>query len=178
MEATGRALVDHWDWAASKGIMNKNTAHGLRTACIQVLGVLDNWESVDVRKLDIDDTLIRFQNIRSKQFKPQVLEEYKRRFRQAVSSFLQYLEDPGNWKPTSRKPARPLPRGDREADRVEEVPAATGGELPSAGLIEYPFPLREGQTVRLILPRDLKKAEVKRLTAFMMTLAVDYEAEG
>ncbi len=178
MEATGKALVDHWEWAASKGIMNKNTAMGLRTACVQVLSVVDDWESVDIRNLDIEETLTRFQNLRSKQFKPQVLEEYKRRFRQAVSSFLEYLEDPGNWNPTTRKPTGRAPRSDRETSRTQEPAALSGRELPSAGLVEYPFPLREDQNVRLVLPRDLKKSEVKRLAAFMNTLAVDYEEQG
>lgn len=178
MEATGKALVEHWEWAASKGIMNKNTAMSLRTACVQVLSVVDDWESVDIRNLDIEETLTRFQNLRSKQFKPQVLEAYKRRFRQAVSSFLEYLGDPGNWNPTTRKPTARVPRSDRETSRTQEPAAMSGRELPSAGLVEYPFPLREDQIVRLVLPRDLRKSEVKRLAAFMNTLAVDYEEQG
>lgn len=36
-------------------------------------------------------------------------------------------------------------------------------------------PFREGQNVRLVLPRDLKKAVVRRLAAFMSALAVDGE---
>lgn len=35
-----------------------------------------------------------------------------------------------------------------------------------------------GQIGHLILPRDLKVTEVKRLTAFMSTLAVDFEPAG
>lgn len=177
MEHTGKALVDHWEWAASKGVMNKNTAMSLRTACIQVLSVVDNWESIDVKNLDIEATLTRFQNLRSKQFKPQVLETYKRRFRQAVSSFLEYLADPGSWKPTTRKAAAQTARTEREPSRIEDHAAASGGGVRSAGLVEYPFPLREDQTVRLFLPRDLKRAEVKRLAAFMTALATDYEPE-
>ena len=42
------------------------------------------------------------------------------------------------------------------------------------GLIDYPFPLRDGVTVRLMLPRDITVNEVKRLNAFMSTLAVDF----
>jgi hypothetical protein len=48
--------------------------------------------------------------------------------------------------------------------------------LPTTGLVEYPFPIRDGQTATLRLPRDIKSAEVKRISAFMATLAVDYEA--
>jgi hypothetical protein len=35
--------------------------------------------------------------------------------------------------------------------------------------------VREGQIARLVLPRDLKTSEVKRLAAFMSTLAVDFD---
>jgi len=43
-------------------------------------------------------------------------------------------------------------------------------------MVEYPYPIREGQIARLILPRDLKTSEVKRLNAFMATLAVDFDS--
>jgi hypothetical protein len=175
METTGKAFLGHWEWAAEKGVMNKNTASGLRAACTQVLGVLDDWENVDVKRLDVEETLTRFQNLRKKQFKPQVLETYKRRFRQAVSSYLAYLEDPGSWKPTTRRARMLSTENDRDSSAAEDPLHSSGRELPSAGLVEYPFPLREGQNARLVLPRDLKRSEVKRLAAFMTTLAVDFE---
>jgi hypothetical protein len=175
MDTTGKALVDHWGWAAEKGVMNKNTAGGTRAAVVQVLSVLENWETVDVKTLDVEDTLVRFQNLKKKDFKPAVLETYKRRFRQAVNSYLAYLEDPGGWKP------RTLDRPVADRDDVDGARAPAGAsrvnrhEAPQTGIVEYPFPLRDGQMIRLYLPRDLRVAEVKRLTAFMSTLTVDAE---
>jgi hypothetical protein len=175
MEASAKAFVEHWEWAAKKGLMNKNTASGLRAACSQVLGVLDDWETVDIRNIDVEDLLTRFQNLRKKQFKPQVLETYKRRFRQAISSYSAYLEDPGAWKPTTRKRLTQPAGNSRDTIASHEGPRDPAQEPPPAGLVEYPFPLREGQDVRLSLPRNLKRAEVKRLAAFMTTLTVDFE---
>ena len=60
MEATGRSLVDHWLWAASKGLMNASTAKNFRVACLQVLSVLDDWEAVDVQNLDAGEVFARF----------------------------------------------------------------------------------------------------------------------
>jgi len=177
VETTGRALVDHWNWAAEKGLMNKNTAGGLRAACGQVLSALDDWEAVDVKALDVEDALTRFQNLKKKDFKPAVLDTYKRRFRQALASYLSYLDDPAGWRPRT---VERVPRQDRNG--VER--GAEGGsgailhEIPKTGLVEYPFPLREGQIARLVLPRDLKTSEVRRLTAFMSTLAVDFDADA
>jgi hypothetical protein len=174
METTGRALVDHWSWAAEKGVMNKNTAAGLRAACGQVMSVVDNWETADVKALDVEDTLVRFQNLKKKAFKPTVLETYKRRFRQAVASYLSYLDDPAGWKPRTIDRSAANDRGNG-GDQPAESPRPSRHEIPQAGLVEYPYPLRDGQIARLVLPRDLKMAEVKRLAAFMSTLAVDFE---
>jgi len=40
--------------------------------------------------------------------------------------------------------------------------------------VEYPFPIRD-LTAKLILPRDLRLAEAKRLGAFITSLAADAE---
>ena len=169
VELSGRALVEHWTWAAEKGLMNKNTAAGLRAACAQVLSVVDDWESADLRGLDVDETLRRFQNLRMKDFKPQSLEVYKRRFRQAFLSYSSFLANPTAWKPTlhERVARAEGSRSEQHAPPEE----ASGG----ARLIDYPFPLRDGVTVRLSLPRDLKREEVRRLAAFMSTLASDFD---
>jgi hypothetical protein len=174
METTGKAFVDHWNWAADKGVMNKNTAGALRASCRQVLSVLDNWEAVDVKSLDIEGTLTRFQNLKKKEFKPAVLETYKRRFRQAIASYLSYLDDPGGWKPRSVDRAATAEKANGN-ERPVDSGRAIRHEMPQAGLVEYPFPIRDGQIARLVLPRDLKTSEVKRLSAFMSTLAVDFE---
>ena len=42
----------------------------------------------------------------------------------------------------------------------------------AAGVVEYPYPLREGLLVRLVLPKDLSEEEAGRLAAFLMTLVV------
>ena len=115
METSGKSLMDHWTWAAEKGVMNRNTAAGVRAACGQVLGVLENWEDTDIAKLDVEELLARFQNLRKQRYTPQVLETYKRRFRKAVSSYLEYLDDPGSWRPTSQERSVTPDRGRRSA---------------------------------------------------------------
>src|SRR5437588_9672429 len=86
-DGSGRALVEHWSWAAKRGLMNPNTASALRAASSQVLGVLDDWQTVEVRSIDVDDLLTRFVNLRKKDFKPESLETYKHRFRQALNMY-------------------------------------------------------------------------------------------
>ena len=179
MDTTGKSLAEHWNWAANKGVMNKNSAGALRAACTQVLGVLEDWQNVDVTTIDADDVVQRFKNLRAKDFKPESLETYGNRFRKALSSYLAYTRDPGAWKPTRQnraRGARPNGNGAAAASRIEaDVAPSRSTGAPRAGLVDYPFPLRDGLTARLMLPRDLKTAEVKRLNAFMSTLTVDFE---
>ena len=186
MDTSGKDLIDHWTWAAKKGVMNQNTAGSLRAACAQVLSVVEGGPaSVDIRELDIEDTLRRFENLKRKEYQPKSLEIYKARFRQAVKSYLDYLSDPGGWRPTTRERAAQPERNGRT--KMKEVPShgtTATTEPPSAPslpveqkgrVIDYPFPLREGIIAHLWLPADLRRVEVRRLTAFMNTLVMDVE---
>jgi hypothetical protein len=181
MENNARSLVDHWSWAADKGLMNRNTAAGLRSACTRVLTVIgDDWEKTDVTELDVEDLLIRFQNLTKKDFRPQVLEVYKQRFRKALASYMEYLQNPGGWKPgTQEKPAASQ-RHDRSPKRpstTTTVSAGTTANRVGVGEVEYPFPLRPGVMARLILPANLTQQDVDRLAAFMAMLVVGVERQ-
>lgn len=58
-----------------------------------------------------------------------------------------------------------------------EAMVISGIEYPATGLVQYVFPLRPDLDVRLILPRDLTMAEVRRLEAFLHALQADEPAE-
>jgi hypothetical protein len=173
-ENTGLGLVNHWDWAARKGLMNPNTARSLRAASSQVLGVLEDWENLDIRSLDVEDTLNRFVNLRKKDFVPQSLEAYKQRFRNAVSLYLAYLDDPAGWRPAIRERSAPVEKR-RPSKEAAAAPEPDSAPERVGTMITYPFPLRPGHIARLTLPPDLTMAEVRRLTAYMSLLAVDAE---
>ena len=178
-DTNGKALVEHWSWAAEKGLMNKNTAGGLRAACSQVLSIQDDPDSVDIKTLDIEHELNRWVNLRAKDFKPEVLDTYKQRFRRAVALFLEYLADPAGWKPQPSKPVERT-RADKPSNgnghRTEPTSApVTTGLRPQTNMIEYPFVLHDGEIARLILSRNMNTADVKRLSAFLATLVVDVE---
>jgi len=140
------------------------------------LGVLDDPDEIDIESLNIDELLTRFQNLRKQRFKPQVLEAYKRRFRSAVKSYKEYLENPGAWKPANQDRSSGPARRQRSTDSSEAVAASGLGRAHNApapvGSEEYRFPLRPGVMARLILPVDLNHVEVGRLKAFIDMLVV------
>jgi len=183
MEVTGKGLVEFWGWVVEKGLVKANTARSFGAASKQVLAIDDDWETRDVSTIDVEDMIRRFKNIRQKDFKPESLNAYDRRFRQGLSHFLEYKRDPGNWKFKGQDASSRRARSGKNNAHTEEegVTEATGsmagGVAPLISLMEYPFPLRENCIVKIRLPIDLKISEAERLSAFMKTLAVDVPVE-
>ena len=177
MEATGKALVDHWKWAAEKGLMNKNSAGSLRAACTQVLSVLDDWENVNINELDPDDVIKRFENLKAQDFTPKTLHEYGKRFRRAVQSFQDYIREPSSWSPTKSNTSsrRSQKKSDTKPPKTEDRAGEERSVLvETTGLVKYPFPLRQDIIAVLQLPNDLTSDEAKRLHTFMQALVVEF----
>jgi hypothetical protein len=179
MESNGKSFVEHWNWAAEKGLMNRNTANALRAAATQVLSIEENWEAIDIASIDVEELLKRFEHLRGKNFKPESLNSYKRRFRLAVASYFDYARNPSGWKPTTQERQVRRDKNGTKRPSIEQLPLTGSSDISikpvGEGFVDYPFPLRQGLIVQLRLPTDLKLAEVKRLTAFMTTVAADYE---
>lgn len=172
---TGQGLVDFLRYVTEKGLLNKNTAGALRAAARELLSVEDDdLTSIDVRQLDVDQLAQRFANLRAQKFTPQSLETYQSRFRKAVEMYLRFLDNPAGWRPDLR--TRATPSGDRSNRGRSTTGAAPAATLPppaSSGMIQYPFPIREGVLASLTLPTNLRKAEAKRLASFLESIAVD-----
>jgi hypothetical protein len=181
MDTSAKALVEHWKWAAQKGLMNGTTARIMGNACSQVLSALDDWPQLDVNGMDPDEIFRRFQNLRSKDLTPRSLSDYRRRFKQALESFREYIADPTAWKGPGQERRARQPQLDGASEKplkkqatVRPPPQTRTGRVEAPELIEYPYPLRSDLMVRILLPRDLRLIEAKRLGSYITTLAVDF----
>jgi hypothetical protein len=176
VETTGKEFVDFWSWASGKGLMNKNTAQSLATAVKRVISIDEGWETIDVRTMNIDEILLRFKNIRNKDFTPDSLQVYERRFKRALKLFLQYQQSPSTWKyPSKTDAGRKQSNFKKETTQFKETSVnslniQTASNIP---MVDYPYPLRDNCIIRLKLPIDLKTADIDRLVSFLRTLAVD-----
>ena len=174
MDTTGRGLINFWGYVAEKGLMKPNTASVYRSACSQILGIEAGWETLDMRALDVPALLKRFENKRHSDFKPESLDVYKRRFVLAHRNFLEYVEDPGHWKPTAKTRNRRKSDPAVPQEPEEAIPSAPKTESkPGDDLIQYPFPLANYGTAWLRLPRELSRSDVRRICAFVTALGVD-----
>lgn len=179
-DRSGKALLDFLEWAGKKGLMNVNSANALRGTCAKLLEINDGWETSDVFSVDLDALMTRFQNLRGKEYKPDTLDTYRKRFERARELYGEYLDNPTGWKGAATQQPRPRRKDEAETPRQprssQPSGAAPAAAMPGTEFVEYPFPLRPDCLVRLTLPTDLTTEEAKRLSAFIAALSVDSAA--
>lgn len=170
-------LLDFLAHASDKGLMPSATATALGVATRNVLGVLDPREREDLRNLDAEAVIKRFNNKRAKDFNPSSLKEYARRVRKAIELFLRWRGDPASF--TVRTRATSTSRRKEPTNRSQPVGLSPEDEQDSvsapqnAGGYRSAFPIRPGTVVTVSnIPSDLTPAEAERLAAFIRMLAV------
>jgi len=180
-------LLAFMDFMIDKGYGSAGAISPWKSAAKQVFSTVegDDFENVDVRSLDIDEYMDRFQNRTIGKYSAESLRAYRQRFRKAVEAYRAYLADP-NWRPSLKRTARPK-KGDADsskrskATRLPSPDQAATSPAPSAltaSLIAYPFPLKSGQMAQLHLPaQGLDREDADRLTHFLRALVFDQPAQ-
>lgn len=179
-------LLGFLDHAADKGLMPAATATALGVATRNVVAVLDTAEREDVRQLDLDAVIRRFQNKRARDFSGDTLKEYGRRFRRAIELFTGWRDDPANFRVKTRAtaPQRKRKNGGAASDvaaaaiprsaDLETPQTVTGSSLPPvAGTYQTVVPLGRERFVILQVPADLTRAEADRLASFVKFLPAE-----
>lgn len=147
-----------------------------------MLSIDDDWESTDLRTLNVEEHLRRFENLRKHEVSPRSLALYGQRFSRARELYLSYLDDPKGFQAPKRgTSSRKKATGDGRVAAAAIGPSGTQVNVPAnqpppdppKNLVSYPFPIRPGMLAQISLPADLTKAEAKRLAAFVESLALD-----
>lgn len=186
--ATSAGLREFLDWAGGRAEINPTTANALKGAVRQVLLMEDEPDNVDVRSLDVEDVLERFENRFRTKYTSGSMSTYKTRFRQAVLMYLAWLDKDPGWKSVvkSRRStsasartrvansARAATTGAAEAVQApgdadrQAVPFVT-----SSSLVKHRLPLRPDLLVQIELPVHLTKSDAERIASFVRSLAFD-----
>ena len=183
MESSASELIEFLTFASAKGMINKNTAGALRAAVREVISAIDmdEWGSVDVDKIDVDDYVNRFERLSLGKYKPDSLITYKSRFKNAVTMFSEYRSNPSGWRYKAERPYALRTRstagktkGSGNGTVTSTAPTAPiRSPATDTELIDFPYPLRPGLLVHLRLPTDLTKDEASRLSAYVSALATE-----
>lgn len=176
-DGTGSGLIHFIEYMSSKGLMKSNTAAAYRSAASKVLKIDgDGWEAVDIRQLDIDEQIVRFETLSGANYTPSSLATYKTRFGRVVEMYLDYLKSPSSFKPqvqVRRTRPKPSPKDGANGETLEEEAANAPAPSRAPELIEYPFPLTTGENAYLRLPRSISSTDVERLASFIRSVSID-----
>ena len=175
-EGTAAGLLEFLDYARAKGILARKTADAYKSASSLVLSIEgEGWEATDLRNVDLDQQVNRYIRLRGQKASPQTLATYHQRVATAIDLYLDFLGNPAGFRGPAGRPRQAVGGGRRETGPSVSNPPT---QQPARGrkatvLVTYPFPLRSGAMAYLQLPRQLSEADVKRLSTFLQSLAID-----
>jgi hypothetical protein len=194
-DGTAAGLLAFLEWAGARGEMNAATAGSRAVAVRRVLEIENKpLESIDLRQLDIDNLLDRFETLKRLEYTSKSMDVYKSRVKNSIDSYLAWLDQRPDWKGPYKPAAGPAKERNGNSRRKSsqrkagETPTASSsseddqaGESVAAGptgftpMIPYEVPLRSGGELRarLVLPADLTRADADRLCRFISSLAFE-----
>src|SRR5215208_905626 len=89
MDGTGAALMAFLDWTGEKGLLTTANARAIKVGAKDVLEQAEgpDWESTDLRTIDVDDVVRCFETKRATKYTPKTLGAYVQRFRSAMNMY-------------------------------------------------------------------------------------------
>jgi hypothetical protein len=178
------AFLKFLDYLSDKDLIKFETVRGWRSAASKLMEDLSEAEEADVRNIDLDLAVHRTANRDSGSVSPQSLKTYQQRVAIALKEFVKWRDDPSGYKPRGLNgQSRNKTNGERvtRPDRAKTTsPVASGKpekEVTPSGGLTLSYPLRSDFLAQVVIPRDLTSVEAKRLGAFLLTIANDYQPE-
>jgi hypothetical protein len=115
---------------------------------------------------------------------PESLSIYQKRVNLAIQEFVKWKENPSAYKPrgTNGKPRAKhnengnIRQEEKHISNTSTSEATRETRSVSNGLV-LDFPIRPEFTAQVVIPRDIKLDEARRLCAFLSTIAVDLKPE-
>ena len=170
-------VLDFLSHAGDKGLMPAATSTALAVATRNVFGVLGEDEQKNIKALDLDTIIRRFDTKRKKDFNPTSLKEYGRRVRRVIELYEQWQDNPANFSVKTRVARKPRKVSQVEAPKpvfnhsTTDVPPTP----PRTGTFQSSCPVGPGRVVTLSnIPEDLTSAEADKLARFVRVLAIDF----
>jgi hypothetical protein len=168
--------------------VKSKTASGWRSASSRLMEDLSEVENADVRTIDIDLAVHRAANRDSVSVSPTSLRTYQQRVSIAIEEFVKFQGDPAGYKPRGLNGnPQTQPNGERTVRRGQKVPKVSASPISSGKLeketislasgLTLSYPLRSDFLAQVVIPRDLTTNEARRLGAFLLTIAIDYQPE-
>lgn len=158
--------------AAISRLVKPATARARKTAAEQLLVELRSHERTDMRLVDVEELCSRFHKLQDSTIRPESLEVYQTRLRDALADFISWTDDPGSFAPRESE-LRSL-RESLKKDTPAEAQAREELTLnpPRRPHDIFPVPLREDVVVYLQnIPLDMTPKEAEKIAGVVRALA-------
>ncbi len=132
------AMNEFLDLAGGKGLLKKATAQARRKASNIVLGILDENESADLSKIDLESVIQRHRNRATGKLIPKTLATYESRTRIALRDFFEYVQAPSSWKPSQQRARKPSKTVTRKELKTGSPAGKSGGVEGREGISQQP----------------------------------------
>ena len=172
------AFFDFLDYLANKGLMAKATVSARKASAGKVLGILSEEEAKDITQIDLEEVMVRFQNLEGKNYTPTSLGTYQSRTKSALEDFEVYLKNPMGFKPSAQKRDRSAkPEAKQNNTRsnsklLTTTASESGNAITPPGSSILPIQIRQDVTVHIQgLPFDLTEKEAQKIANVIRAMA-------
>jgi len=149
--------------------------------------VLSDAEIADVTNIDIDEVMVRFENLNRGKYTTESLQSYRSRLRNSLSEFYDYCNDPLSFKPrrrlklaSAKRAAKPevsssAPTATIGTARASATARGVVADAPYKAPVQIlPVALRSDLIVQIAgLPHDLTRGEAQKLANIILAHALD-----
>lgn len=178
---TVEGLLAFCDYLKEKHFLGADTVGSWKTAITKVFEGVDgdDYLAADLASVDLDSHLRRFQVAEGRKYNPDTITIYGRRIRNAIDAQQHYVE---TGQVPSFKTGGSKGQNGGAASKAKSSTTPKGATKqtppPAADLIEFPFPLRNGQMARFHLPpQGLHPKDVDRASAFLRSLQLEEQKQ-
>ena len=180
-----RDLLDFMDYVQSKGLANPETSKNKKIAVARVLDIVGLGDDDDLREIEVEDLLQRFENKAGTKLSPGSLQSYKSRVGSSIVDFLRFKENPSGFKMNGVKKSGRLTRVLKKPEtgkssKDQQLPAIIPRPESADGnnefTLDFPIVLRQNLVVRIVgLPSDLKHHEARKIANVVNAMVSEEE---
>ncbi len=155
------------------GLHNPATLRSRKLAAEQLLTELKSHERNDLRLVDVEELCARFHKLQDSTIRPESLDVYKSRLKDALSDFIAWTDDQESFVPRESefKAKREMFRN--EPDGHKQAREELALNPPRSPLQIFPVPIRKDLVVYIQnVPLDMTEKEAAKIAAVVRALAL------
>lgn len=155
------------------GLINPATLRARKLAAEQLLVELKSHERQDLRLVDLDELCSRFHKLEGSSIRPESMDLYKSRLRDALDDFIAWTDDPGKFVPKESEQKQLRDQLKREPEGHRRAREELALNPPRNPHQIFPVPIREDLVVYIQnVPLDMTRREADKIAAVVKALAV------